>query len=133
MIWIYKCNARNEPHQSTYGDWKDFFRDGETSDWGSTESVPALRRASVGDRIIAYQTDRNELVGMAQVVGWRRRGKYEDIILKPLVRLGVKVRPLKKRYPRVARIPALRPGPIRTLYEIPPADAKLLLKARTQN
>lgn len=129
MIWMYKCNARNAPHQVEYGDWEEFFGDGKTSQWGSTEWVPALREAKSGDLILAYQTDRNELVGTAQVVEWRRRGRYQDIVLKPLDRIGVKVRPLKKSDPRVARIPALRPGPVRTLYSLSRPDANRLLKA----
>lgn len=79
--------------------------------------------------MIAYQTDRNELVGTARVVRWRPRGQFRDLILVPLTTLGVKVRPLKARDSRIRRIPALQPGPIWTLYSISKTDAKLLLDA----
>ena len=130
MYWIYKCNSRNRPHQVAYGDWNEFFRDllidGQASEWGSTELIPALADASRGDTVLAYQTDRNELVGVARVVRLSSRG---ELILKPLRRIGVKVRPLKKMDARVAAIPALQPGRIRTLYDISRSDAQVLIRA----
>jgi hypothetical protein len=127
--WIYKCNSQNRPHQVAYGDWNDFFADGSASKWGSTEWVPALASASVSDTILAYQTDRNELAGVAKVVRWRRRGEHSDLILEPLQQLKVKVRPLKKKSSQIASIPALQPGPVRTLYAINAEDANCLLRA----
>lgn len=129
MIWIYKCNSRNQPYQRAYGDWNDFFMDNRATRWGTTEWVPALSQAGRGDTILAYQTDRNELIGIARVVRLRPRGRHVDLILKPLRRIGVKVRPLKARDSKVSAIPALKPGPIRTLYPIARADAARLLRA----
>lgn len=128
MIWIYKCNAVGHEYQSAWGDWSDFFAGGRARQWGSTESTAQLAQATPGDTIIAYQTDRNELVGLARVARWRTREKFKDLILQPLGTIGVKVRPLKKRDRRVAQTPALRPGPIRTLYPISDQDAKHLLR-----
>ena len=129
MFWIYKCNSKNHPYQVYYGDWNDFFLTGRNEEWGSTEWVPALAQASPGDTILAYQTDRNELVGIARVVRLRPRGTHLDLILKPVKRIGVRVRPIKAQYPEVAAIPALKPGPIRTLYSIDHQDAQTLLRA----
>jgi len=129
MYWVYKCNSRNLPHQVAYGDWNDFFVDGRADKWGSTESVPALSQAKRRDMILAYQTDRNELVGLARVVALRRRGPHLDLILKPIRRISVKVRPLKDLDAKIAAIPALKPGPIRTLYPIERIDAQRLLRA----
>jgi hypothetical protein len=126
--WVYKCNSRNLPHQVDFGDWADFFAGATTSKWGSTEGVPALKWANPGDVVLAYQTDRNELVGIAKVLERKPRGPYEDLILKRIGKIGVRVRPLK-RDRRVAAIPALQPGPIRTLYAISPTDANTLLRA----
>ena len=128
-FWIYKCNSKNAPHQVVHGDWERFYSEDEPSEWGSTEWVSALKKAKRGDLILAYQTDRNELVGTASVVRWEPSGAYRNIILKPLDRIGVKVRPLKKRDPKVARIPALRQGRVATLYSISSTDANRLLKA----
>lgn len=96
---------------------------------GHYERSSQLEAAKAGDTILAYQTDRNELVGIARVVGWKPDGKYKRLILRPVATIGVRVRPLKEMNPQVARIPALQPGPIRTLYHIDPADAKALVNS----
>jgi hypothetical protein len=129
MIWVYKCNSKNHPYQVAYGDWNELFRRNATIEWGSTESVSALSQASAGDAVLAYQTDRNELVGVAEVQQLKRHGSKQLLMLKPVKKIGVKVRPLKESDKRIARIPALQPGPIRTLYPIDHADAERLLRA----
>ena len=127
--WIYKCNARNAPHQVSYGDWDDFFAEPGDGEWGSTEWTPELRKAQPSDTILAYQTDRNEFVGIAKVIRQRKRGAYYDLILRPVEEIRVKLRPLKKRYSSISSIPALQPGPIHTLYSVAAADARRLLRA----
>lgn len=133
MYWVYKCNSRGHPYQVERGDWADFFADGKPHEWGSTEWVPQLTQARPGDMIVAYQTDRNALVGVAQVLRHRSRGVHTDLILRPVEMIGVRVRPLKRADLSVAAIPALQPGPIRTLYRISQTDARRLLRlARRQ-
>jgi hypothetical protein len=127
--WIYKCNARNAPHQVASGDWDEFFAEPGDGEWGSTEWTPDLHKAQPGDTILAYQTDRNEFVGIAKVVSQQKRGDYRDFILRPIEEVRVKLRPLKKRYASISRIAALQPGPIRTLYPIAADDARRLLRA----
>lgn len=127
--WIYKCNAKKHPYQVASGDWDEVFASVEPSSWGSTEWTDELRKARAGDVILAYQTDRNELVGLARVVRFESRKGYRDIILRPLEELRVKVRPLKKASRDIGRIDALQPGPIHTLYSISATDADKLLKA----
>jgi len=127
--WIYKCNAKGHEYQRTYGDWAEVFASTEAQWWGTTKIVPELANARVGDMILAYQTDRNELVGTARVVAWKRQGPHKRLVLKPTRPIGVRVRGLKERSTRVAKIPALQPGPIRTLYPISTPDAKALLAA----
>lgn len=125
--WIYKCNSRQLHYQNSWGDWYDFFFDDPNQQWGSTDGVPALAELNKGDMIIAYQTDRNELVGIAQV---RQSCEYDSYLyLDPIEVIRVKVRPLKEANPRIAAIPALQPGPIKTIYDISKADAKRLLIA----
>lgn len=129
MFWVYKCNSRNLPYQRAYGDWEEVFR-GRRKIWGSTEWTPEIRdKIKPGDVLIAYQTDRNELVGLVRATGWIRRGGGESLVVKPIKRIGVKVRPLKRANPAIAAIPAFKPGPIRTLYAISEEDARRLLKA----
>lgn len=108
MIWIYKCNARQHPSWVLSGNWEDVFESKRTQEWGSTQWVPDLARAQPGDVIIAYQTDRNELVGLARVVDLRPRQSFVDLMLRPIRRIGMKVRPLKKADGRIAAIPALQ-------------------------
>ncbi|MEX2306360.1 MAG: hypothetical protein WD738_02135, partial [Pirellulales bacterium] len=76
-FWIYKCNSRNHPDQVAWGDWDDFFSGRTNGEWGSTEWVPKLAKAKRGDVVLAYQTNRKELVGIAEVVGLRRRGSHK--------------------------------------------------------
>jgi predicted HNH restriction endonuclease len=127
--WIYKCNNRQHDHQIAYGDWSEFFAEDATSMWGSDRWVPALLRLVPGDLVIAYQTDRNELVGITRVAYFEQIGEHNNLYLEPLEEIRVKVRPLKKRYRNVARIPALQSGPIKTIYEISERDARNLLRA----
>lgn len=117
--WVYKCNAKQQNYAKYTGDWRNhFFNQESAREWGSTEVVEELGRLRPGDRIIAHQTDKNELVGLAEVVRLRKNGAYKDVILRPLERIGVKVLPLKKRDCTIAAIPALQGGRIATLYEI---------------
>lgn len=125
--WIYKCNSQNHDYQISVGDWNDFFNGGSNGHWGSTQWTPALYELKKGDMVIAYQTDRNELVGVAKV---RQSCKVDTYLyLDPIEVIGVKVRPLKRLNSKVAEIPALKPGPIMTVYPISPSDVRHLLKA----
>ena len=124
--WIYKCNSQNRDYQRAWGDWKEFFDGDSDEHWGSTQWVPELSELKEGDMVIAYQTNRNELVGLAKV---RQSCEVDTYLyLKPVEVIGVKVRPLKRLNPKVADIPALKPGPIQTIYSISPSDARCLLK-----
>ena len=129
QFWIYKCNSKEREYQRAFGDWAEVFATTRAQSWGTTEVVPELTQAHVGDTVLAYQTDRNELVGIVRVVAWKPRGKHKDLIVKPIRAIGVRVRPLKLNNAKVARIPALQPGPIRTLYRISSTDVAALIKA----
>jgi hypothetical protein len=122
--WVYKCNAKNESYQKAYGDWEDFFGSPDQS-WGSAGIVPSLKQLRRGDGVVAYQTNRNELVGIARV----RKGcqDADELYLKVLGRIGAKVRHLKSRSPRVRQVPAFRVGPIQTIYAISEEDVRVLL------
>jgi hypothetical protein len=123
--WIYKCNSQNRDYQISYGDWREFFDGDSGEEWGSAEWIPELSALKEGDMVIAYQTNRNELVGLAKV----RQSCAADgyLYLTSIELIEVKVRPLKKLDPKIAEIPALKPRPIRTVYSISPSDARYLL------
>ena len=125
--WIYKCNGKNMPHQVDYGDWNDVFGRRAATEWGSTELTGDLERVAVGDLLIAHQTDRNELVGLVRAERFRSKGKHRILEVIPVREIRAKVRPLKKSDPRIAVIPALRAGPIQTIYPIAKGDAERLL------
>lgn len=129
MFWVYKCNAKGYEYQRAWGDWIELFASNRPQEWGSTRLVPELEQANRGDVILAYQTDRNELVGIARVLRWDVRGQWKELILKPERTIGVKVRPLRKRDPLIAVISAFKPGPIHTLYPISREEANQLLRA----
>ncbi len=129
-IWVYKCNSRNLPYQRSYGDWAEFFRARRPRWWGRVAWTPELSKLRPGDIVLAYQSNRNELVGIAKVLRWKRHRRHGLLpILQPLQLVGVRIRPLKKSHPEIAAIPAFKGGPIRTLYEISVSDARRLLKA----
>lgn len=140
MAWyVYKCNSRNEPHQNHYGEWRDFFNyagAGDPISWGTTSRVPALSQLEKGDKILAFQSNRNSLMGLVEVDGWRVEDGCRYVYLRPLLRLGpdgVKVRPLKKVDERIDGMEPLKAGPVKTLYEIDASDAEYLLdKAKTR-
>ena len=127
--WIYKCNFRNRDYQSAYGDWDEVFAGTASVKWGSTGWIGELSKARAGDTILAYQTDRNELVGLAKVVRFDAVGAFRHIVLRPIEEIRARVLPLKKASKRIAGIPALKQGPVHTLYSISAGDARALLRA----
>jgi len=124
--WIYKCRVPRQAEQHAYGDWNDYFCD-PTDHWGNVEWTPDLLQLSDGDMVIAYQTNRNELVGVVKVT--QARDERGFVYFSPVERISAKVRPLKRKDPNIAAIPALHPGWIATLYPISSGDADLLLKS----
>ena len=130
--WVYKCNNKNMPHQVAYGDWNDVFRRRTATEWGNSEWTNDLENVAEGDLLIAHQTDRNELVGVVRAERFVKRGKGRAIVVMPVREIRAKVRPLKESDPRIARIPALRPGPIQTIYAITKPDAEALLNAASR-
>lgn len=127
--WVNKCNSRELPYQKAYGDWEEFFTSNVTRRWGSTEWRPGISVLKPGDIIIVYQTNRNEIVGLAKVVRFDKPGSEGYCYLRPLRRISVKVRPLKVSHAEIAAIPAFKAGPIKTVYDITLQDAERLLQA----
>jgi mRNA-degrading endonuclease RelE of RelBE toxin-antitoxin system len=94
--WVYKCNSRNREYQRAFGDWREFFEENEPDQhWGKSEWVPDLARLKQGDLVIAYQTDRNEIVGLAKV----RQSTRQDgcLYLRPVCKTRSQSPPLEGR------------------------------------
>lgn len=128
-FWIYKCNARSPEYANATGDWTYVFERPEAVPWGSTilSGVDAIVK---GDVLLAFQTDRNELVGLVDVVALKPlKNGHRRLVVRRGEHIGAKVLPLKKKDPKIAAIPALQGGPIRTAYAITDADARRLLTA----
>ncbi len=128
--WIYKCNASSPDYARAWGDWREhvFSRPGVVR-WGDT-SLRGVENIKKGDTLIAYQTDRNELVGLVDVVELRpMTNGLRRLMVRRGEPIGAKVRTLKAIYPKLSSIPALQGGEIRTAYEITDSDARRLLAA----
>ncbi|WP_049760133.1 protein NO VEIN domain-containing protein [Anaeromyxobacter dehalogenans] len=127
--WVYKCNTKGEAvGNSQWGDWEDeyaFGGDLGVFDWGNVTDIPDLARPKKGDIVIAHQSDRHKLVGIAKVLGLRRDGQF---LLKAMERIGADMSTLKQQYAKIAKIPAYQGGWPRTIYDIGKKDAELLLR-----
>jgi hypothetical protein len=125
--WVYKCNSK-EPQRGNklWGDWEDegVFADAEGFAWGRVADNPDLQRPKKGDRVIAHQTDRQRLVGVAEVLGLRK-GRFW---LRPLEQIGADMKALKRRYEEVAAIPAYQMGDRHAIREITARQAETLLR-----
>ncbi len=128
-FWVYKCNARQPSYAQSWGDWwVDVFQPGGARTWGET-TLKGVDQIRVGDVLLAYQTDRNELVGTAEMIGFKRAGRERRIVIAPTETIRAKVRPLK-RDPRIKALSAFAPiGDIRTAYAIDRDDALHVLRA----
>lgn len=124
--WMYKCDSRGRTGRDS-GDWRFVFY-GESKTWGRIDTLPELAELRRNDTILAYQSDRNELVGVARVTGLVRKRGALHLGVQPREVIGAKVRPLKKKDRRIASIPALQQGPVKTLYKMKASDAKYLLR-----
>jgi hypothetical protein len=126
--WVYKCNNRKKWHGPNYiGDWAEFFEDRANPEdtWGQVRQIPKLAQLQPRDTVFAYQTERNELVGVLTMIRLNRQG---EIVLKVKERLGIKMRPLKGQYAAVSAMPAFKQGPKETLHHLSPTEAQLLLR-----
>ena len=127
--WVYKCNARGPDYARSWGDWwGHVFKPGGERTWGLT-TLKGVEAVRIGDVLLAYQTDRNELVGTARVTGFEPDGKDRRIVIVPTEVIRTKMRPLK-RDPRIEAVAAFAPiGDIRTVYAIDHEDALHVLRA----
>lgn len=124
--WMYKCDSRGRAGQD-FGDWRFVFS-GESKTWGRLDMHPELGELRKNDTVLAYQSNRNELVGVVRVTGRVRKRGVVHLGVRPHEVIGVKVRPLKKRDRRITSLSALQQGLVRTLYKMSASDAKYLLR-----
>lgn len=124
--WIYKCNSTHRYGRKSSGDWHKYFAKGHTV-WGNSKERPALADLKKGDIVIAHQSNRRELVGIARVTQSCDRDTW--LHLKAIQQIGAYIPDLKESDSKIAEIPALQAGPIQTIYNILDSDAHRLLRA----
>ena len=100
-FWVYKCNAHPQARNAHLptGDWDYVFKQKKDKEvrWGSSASIPRLvGDLQPGDLVIACQTDRKELVGVAEVVRIEQDDEHTRIVLRGIEELRVQL-PLLKR------------------------------------
>jgi hypothetical protein len=123
--FVYKVNPKGGAgHYS--GDWFVFFSRPQPCGWGLAEIVCTQCHPQPGDRIICYQTNMREVVGTAQVVGYRLGKLVLHATEGPFAR-GIKITELKKIDRRIRELDAFKQGLIKTLYPISDGDADHLL------
>src|SRR5690348_5700681 len=106
-LWMYKCNAKNRSHQSSWGDWEEFFAEGDAGEgrWGGTWGIKnqqsrkiLLKEMRPSDLILAFQSDQGTAVGLCRVRALPDEDGERHIILKPILHFDppIKLHDLKK-------------------------------------
>ena len=142
--WLYKCNVDGGP-AGFWGDWRSmvFNRKGPVG-WGghySTRSPEVAKHldndVTVGDVVVAYQTDEREVVGFCTVVAIKpsRHGGME-LRLQPIavLRKGFRIHDLKAGTPLASSsavngrvmLRELEPAEMRVLVSLAGAPARVL-------
>lgn len=134
-LWIYKCNIKSE-HR---GDWAVFFGAGRrgNGEWGgtwSTDSNASRKRlfedVQVNDLMLAWQSDRQEAVGLCRVADLPYDHDYHGEISTILETRMVFTKPikllkLKKVYPALKYGTGFQPGG-GTIFATTSEEAKLV-------
>ena len=123
-----QCNSKCHPYSNDFSDWRQFFAGQLPAGgrWGLTSVIPSLANLQPGEFVLAYQTDRNELVGLTRVTHQCGAEVHLEAIEEWH---GLRVRSLKQENLELTRIPALGRPARRTLCAITETDAQLLVDA----
>lgn len=142
-LWVYKNNARNDSHQSSYGNWMDFFAksQGLPGRLGNGAQVSRISREAIfamnpGDSVLCWQSDKRSALGLTVVSEMSdyvdAQGRMErEIYLKTYREFAepVKLLEIRKRDPRLACVRAFKQGNVRTIYPTSTAEAEAILAA----
>lgn len=126
--WVYKCNSTGRGRSDLRGDWRRHFQWSKDEDsWGSSGDIEDLQMLNIGDRVVAYQSNTREIVGVVEV---SRKVDSGNVYFRPLMRfVDVHIQSLKQNNTGIRSIGAFKQGVIRTLYRLSAAEAKRLLRA----
>jgi hypothetical protein len=141
-VWVYKCHYDSPAFASSYGVWLDFFSDPKDGSWGgewSTKS-PASQNTirnlmKKGDTIVAYQTDRKEIVGQCKVKAMKDTKAGKAVYLTPVDQYypPIKIHNLKKKNRQLLKIKAFKQGPLQAVHPIAMQEFRLILNAYKKN
>ena len=124
--YVYKVNQQNRVGYH-FGNWLEFFERPQPCPWGREDVVCKDHHPREGDRILCYQTNFNEILGIAEVIGYEK-GKLVLRATKGPFPRGMKMTDLKKIDKRIGNLEAFQQGLIKTLYPISNKDADHLLR-----
>jgi hypothetical protein len=96
--WVYKCNRRGTNGPAS-GDWNDLFDRGDEI-WGA-DTLRGMKKVQAGDRLIAVQTDRRELVGVARALRFAAHGRANRLHLRAIETIRANIPALKKADSRI--------------------------------
>ena len=106
--WLYKNNSAEGGPAGYSGDWLiDVFQDDTVKGWGGhySSTSPVVWRllsedVSVGDIVVAYQSDTQEVVGFCRVDALTGPNDDLELRLRPVERIApVKIHKVKKGTP----------------------------------
>lgn len=140
-LWVYKCRkGRLGEDGIEYGDWNRLFDHGRM-DWGTTREIKSAQSRKLiredmrqGDLVLAWQTDRQEAVGICRVHDITRIGHPDGtsehiVVLDPEQRFDppVKLLELKRSDAALASVAAFGRVVPATVYSTTPDEARILL------
>ena len=131
-FWVYKCNTDQHEHQKYWGDWDDVFAEGGVMGWGDSEGCDQLSALKSGDIVIAHQSNREELVGLCEVIGYEEKDAKHHLMLKAIEEIRVSMPELKEFDERIESLKAYAQGYVRTIYSITTAEALHLIDVARQ-
>lgn len=137
-VWVYKCHYDSPAFASSYGDWLDFFSDPKDGSWGGEWSTKSPVSENIvknlmkkGDTIVAYQTDRKEIVGQCKVQAMKDTKDGKAIYLTPIEQYypPIKIHDLKRKNRQLLKIKAFKQGPLQALHPIAMQELRFILNA----
>lgn len=137
--WVYKCNVNQnayiQPGDLPYEfDWRTFFdvhaANGAVSEWGRIGVEPRLSNLQPCDRVLAYQTNGQRLIGVVEMVRVQNQNEVCFRVVEAFGTNGVSVRRLRRTNPAIVQIAAFTNQAGRNwLVPISDTEAQLVIVA----
>jgi hypothetical protein len=137
-LWMYKCNAKNEPHQTSWGRWDYVFRLKREIRWGGSDSTRNKRSMHIlndeiaaGDVVLAYQTDERSIYGTCRVtrVDGPRNKRKLWLQRRRKFRAPILIHDLKTEIPELLAVECLKRSFPQMLYPVTDDERRVLERA----